>query len=79
MGEREAAQAIFIAMFAQAELLEALLEEGALSERAARPLFGNILVVSNAWSHAYPEGQDLMSGVLLRLRTRLGVAENAGP
>jgi hypothetical protein len=79
MDQRRQAQTIFIAMHAQAEMLDALLSEGALSIRSARPLFGNILLVTNAWESMYPEGRDLMSAVLQKLRAQLGIAENGSP
>lgn len=76
MDERRQAQAIFIAMNAQAQLLDALVAEGALSVKAAKPIVGNIIVVTNAWESFFPEGRDLMSSILPQLRERLGFAED---
>lgn len=73
---RDAAQAIFICMAAQAELLDALISEGSISADAARPLVGNIIVVTGAWERFFPEGSDLMSEVLPGLRAKVGFTED---
>lgn len=79
MDQRIQAQTIFIAMYAQAEMLDALVSAGALSVQSAKPLLGNILIVTNAWESMYPEGRDLMSAVLQKLRAQLGIAEDGNP
>jgi len=76
MDARRQAQTIFITMKAQADLIDALIEEGALSLQAARPLVGNITVVTSAWVNAFPEGAELMSTILPRLFARLGLTQD---
>lgn len=76
MADRDAAQAVFISVRMQADMIAALLDEGALSAKRARPLVAMLSIVSKAWETGFPEGVDLMSDILLDLRLRVGIHED---
>ncbi|WP_375591017.1 hypothetical protein ABWH89_11010 [Hoeflea alexandrii] len=76
MADRDAAQAVFITLKMQADMIAALLDEKALSTARARPLVAMLSIVSQAWKSSFPEGVDLMSDILRDLRSRVGIPED---
>ncbi len=71
-GRRDAAQALFISLKVQAEILEALLREGSLSIDAARPSVALIELTAKIWSREFEEGEAFMAEPLQSLRELLG-------
>ena len=72
MSRRDAAQTLYISLLMQAELIEALLKERALSPDRARPLIGQIALLSDAWKRPFAEGPDMLTDILVRLRMWTG-------
>ncbi len=67
MSRRDAAQALFISLRMQADLIETLLMSGALSTQQAWPHIGQIKSLASSWRREFPEGPDMLSETLQRL------------
>lgn len=70
-------QTVFIGMKMQAELLTALVEEGVLSHRAARPLYGNLKFLTGVWGKNFPDGVTMLSETFTQLEVLLGITEDS--
>lgn len=79
MTRRDAAQTLYISLLMQAELIETLLIEGALSSERARPLVGRVALLAMAWRNEFEEGPDMLTEILDRLRMRTGAPSGEFP
>ena len=57
---RERTQALFTALSVQVEVMTALLEAGALTPEAVRPIAARIRDVAGSWTPYFPDGADML-------------------